>query len=339
MRKRVLQFALFCAPAFAAGVAPCTDGSAGELIIALRNSRTTYCTSAFGWSDTWFRGSQATYNQQADVFSGEDSFNLRWTGMTGAGWLSPSMDNGTTVPNLIGSQWGILTDIAYTVVGQQNQTFSRIGHANGLQIDITTTLTNALLDINFVIRNTSTTNTVSNLVLSDYFNFHPNGSLHSNQSTRQGTTRYLANCPAHIGTCNGVIYTTGNQSLSTFVSQGFVYGQRAPDAYATGYASGMPTGQQALFTQMANGVFNNQAGPVGPADSAGALAYNLGNLAPGQQTAFTFYKGLDVPTPEPAAWVMMSLGLILLILRARRQRKQNLELARLRSRMDCVKQV
>ena len=65
--------------------------------------------------------------------------------MTGAGWLSPSMDNGTTVPNLIGSQWGILTDIAYTVVGQQNQTFSRIGHANGLQIDITTTLTNALL--------------------------------------------------------------------------------------------------------------------------------------------------------------------------------------------------
>ncbi|MBM3755529.1 MAG: PEP-CTERM sorting domain-containing protein [Acidobacteria bacterium] len=259
--------------------------------------------------------------------------------MTGSGWLSPSMDIGTTVPNLVGSQWGILTDIAYTTPGLQNQTFSEISHPNGLQIAITTTLTDALLNINFVIRNTSTTNTVSNLVLSDYFNFHPNGSLHSNQSTRQGTTRYLANCPAHIGTCNGVIYTTGNQSLSTFVSQGFVYGQRAPDAYATGYASGMPIGQQALFTQMANGIFNNQAGPVGPADSAGALAYNLGNLAPLQQTAFTFYKGLDVPTPEPAAWAMMSLGLILLVLRARRQRKQNLELARLRSRMDCVKQV
>ncbi len=126
LKKRILPIALFCTPLFAAGVAPCTDGSAGELIIALRNSRTTYCTSAFGWSDTWFRGFQASYNQQADVFSGEDSFNLRWTGMTGSGWLSPTMDIGTTVPNLIGSQWGILTDVAYTTPGLQNQTFSEI---------------------------------------------------------------------------------------------------------------------------------------------------------------------------------------------------------------------
>lgn len=339
MKKRVLPFALLCAPMFAAGVAPCTDGSAGELIIALRNARTTYCTSAFGWSDTWFRGSQSSYNQQADVFSGEDSFNLRWTGMTGSGWLSPSMDIGTTVPNLVGSQWGILTDVAYTTPGLQTQTFSEISHASGLQVAITTTLTDALLNINFVIRNTSTTNTVSNLVLSDYFNFHPNGSLHSNQSTRQGTTSYLATCPAHIGNCNGVIYTTGNRLLSTFISHGFVYGQRAPDAYATGYASGMPSGTQALFTQIENGIFNNQAGPVGPADSAGALAYNLGNLAPGQQTQFNFYKGLDVPTPEPGTWAMMSIGLTLIILRAHRQRKQSLELVRLRARMDFVKQV
>lgn len=315
MTQRVLHFALLCTSVFAAGVAPCTDGAAGETIIAVRNSKTTYCTSAFGWSDTWFRGYRTSYSSQADVFSGEDSFNLRWTGMTGTGWLSPSMDIGTTVANAVSSQWGVLTDIAYTVPGQQDQTSSVISHANGLQIAITTTVTDALLNINFVIRNTSATNTVSNLVLSDYFNFHPNGSRTSNNSTKQGTTRYLASCPSQIGPCNGVIYTSGNQSLTTFISNGFVYGQRAPDAYATGYASGVPSGSTALFTQIANGVFNNQAGPVGPADGAGALAYNLGNLTPGQQTTFNFYKGLDVPLPEPGAWVMMALGLTMIVWR------------------------
>ena len=337
MKRRVLPFALLCAPLFGAGVAPCTDGAAGELIIALRNAKTTYCSSAFGWSDTWFKGSRTTYSAQADVFSGEDSFNLRWSGMTGTGWLSPSMDIGTTFANPVSSQWGVLTDIAYTHPGLEDQTFSQISHANGLQIAITTTLTDALLNINFVITNTSTTNTVSNLVLSDYFNFHPNGSRTSNNSTLQGTTRYLSTCPANIGNCNGVIYTTGNQFLTTFIANGFVYGQRAPDAYAIGYASGVPVGQQALYTQIANGVFNNLAGPVGPADGAGAIAFNLGNLTPGQQVAFNFYKGLDVPTPEPGTWAMMSLGLALIVVRARRQRKQSLELVRLRARMDFVK--
>jgi len=51
------------------------------------NAQTTYCASEFGWSDTWFRSFQNVYNQQLDVFSGEDSFNLRWIGMSGTGWL------------------------------------------------------------------------------------------------------------------------------------------------------------------------------------------------------------------------------------------------------------
>jgi len=154
-----------------AGVGPCTDGSANETILPVRNAQTTYCVSDFGWSDTWFKGYFTTYNQQRDVFSGEDSFNLRWAGMTGAGWLSPTMDIGTTVPNLIGSQWGILTAIDYVTPGLETAVRSVIGHADGLRVTITTMLENSLLTIHFRIQNTSTTRSFDNLVLSDYFNF------------------------------------------------------------------------------------------------------------------------------------------------------------------------
>ena len=303
-------FLVLAAPLFAAGLAPCTDGAAGEKIIPIRNSQTTYCSSDFGWSDTWFKGFQNVYNQQLDVFSGEDSFNLRWTGMTGSGWLSPSMDAGTTVPNNVGSPWSVFQAIDYITPGDETKTRSIITNPVGLQATIETTLVGNLLTIRFLFQNTNTTGTIDNLVFSDYFNFHPNGSLH-NGSTAQGTTAYLATCPANVGPCSGAIYTTGNTSLATFISNGFVYGQRAPDAHAVGYASSVPGGGATLFAEMETGTFNGADGPVGPGDTAGALAYNLGSLAAGQTVDFTFYKGLAEPvlTPEPASWAMMAAGL------------------------------
>ncbi len=310
-------------PAFAAGVGPCTDGASNETILPVRNSVTTYCTSDYGWSDTWFKGFHNVYNQQLDVFSGEDSFNLRWIGMTGSGWLSPSMDRGTTVPQFVGSPWSVLQAIDYVTPGLETQTRSVIGHADGLEATITTTLVNNLLSINFVFENTNSSGSIGGLVFSDYFNFHPNGSLHGNQSTRQGTTSYLANCPAHLGTCTGAIYTTGNTALSTYIANGLLYGERAPDGHAVGYASGVPNGQTALYTQLANGTINGASGPVGPGDTAGVLSYNLGSLSAGQSVAFTFYKQIDTGIPEPGTWglTLVGFGTVVAIRRIRRSKR------------------
>lgn len=111
----------------------------------------------------------------------------------------------------------------------------------------------------------------------------------------QGTTAYLSTCPANIGPCSGAISTTGNTSLAGFISNGYVYGERAPDEHALGYAASVPGGGTTLFAQMAAGTFNGANGQVGPGDTAGALAYNLGSLAAGQTVQFSFYKGLTPP--------------------------------------------
>ena len=301
------------APLFAAGVGPCTDGANNETVLPVRNSQTTYCTSEFGWSDTWFKGFHNVYNQQLDVFSGEDSFNIRWIGMTGSGWLSPSMDAGTTVPTNVGSPWQVYQAIDYITPGNETATRSIIRHPDGLEATITTSLLGTQLAINFVFRNLNTSGSFNGLVFADYFNFHPNGSLHGNQSTRQGTTSYLATCPANFGPCSGAIYTTGNRGLSTFISNGYLFGERAPDAHAVGYASNVPGNGQTLFAQLAAGTINGSSGPVGPGDTAGVLAYNLGSLAAGQSTSFTFYKGLEAESPEPGTWALMLSGFCALI--------------------------
>ena len=317
--RSLASLLMIAIPMFAAGVGPCTDGANNETILPVRNSLTTYCTSDFGWSDTWFRGFQNVYNQQLDVFFGEDSFNLRWIGMTGSGWLSPSMDAGTTVPVNVGSPWSIFQAINYITPGVETGTRSIIVHPAGLEATITTTLQGTLLTINFLFRNTNPTGAFNGLIFADYFNFHPNGSLHGNQSTAQGTTAYLAACPAQLGPCAGALYTTGNTNLSTFVANGLLYGERAPDSHAVGYASSVPTGQTALFTELANGTINGASGPVGPGDTAGILGYNLGSLAAGDTTSFTFYKQLDTSLPEPGTWALMLTGLgAMAVLRRRR---------------------
>lgn len=308
----------------AAATQPCTAGSAGETVLPVKSasSGTTYCVSDFGWSDTWFKGAPTTYSSSADVFSGEDSFNLKWSGSTGSGYFSPSMDVGTRAPRLTSSvaglgasQWSIVNPLAYVAGSGNTQAQSKIGHASGLQVTITTTSVGKLVTVKFDIYN-SGTNTVENVIFSDYFNFHPNGSG-SSTAARRGSTQYNAVCPASIGPCSGVITTEGQDTVSGYISDGFIYGERAPDAWGIGYASGVPTGQTALYLQLANSQFNMSNSRLGPADTAGIIAWNLGNLSAGSTTSFTVYKGL-FETPEPGTVVLIGGGLAVIWYRRRK---------------------
>lgn len=74
---------------------------------------------------------------------------------------------------------------------------------------------------------------------------HPKGSLPGNASTAQGTTAYVTSCPVHLGPCIGALYTTGNTSLSTYIANGLLYGERPPEP-----STGMPV-RPVVVTQRA----------------------------------------------------------------------------------------
>lgn len=70
--------------------------------------------------------------------------------------------------------------------GDGTKTCSIIPNPAGLQATIETTLVGNLLAIKFLFQNITSTGMVENLVFSGYFNFHPNGSLHTGGSGPSG---------------------------------------------------------------------------------------------------------------------------------------------------------
>jgi hypothetical protein len=96
------------------------------------------------------------------------------------------MDIGTTVPQNVGSPWSVPQAIDYVTPGDETKTCSIIPNPAGLQATIETTLVGNLLAIRFLFQNINSTGTVENLVFSCYFNFHPNGSLHTGASGPSG---------------------------------------------------------------------------------------------------------------------------------------------------------
>jgi len=276
--------------AFAAAVAPCTPGVAGENVIPVQDSQITYCVSDFGWSDTWLLGKPANSAMNVDMLSGDDALNLSYSGGligSGLGWLSPSMDSGTLAPQVVPSKWSVITPVHSTGA---NSAESVIGDADGLHITLDTSVIGGGVQITMAIKNTSIS-TLTGFELSDYFNFHPNGSVIPN--SQLGTTSMQ----------NGYIVTTGVPGPS-FIENGFMCGIRAPDNFEVGPASG----PSAVWLDVGNSVFNHNAGPLGPGDNAGSLGWNLGNLAPGATILFAVGKNLDPvlpPVPEPASvWLM-----------------------------------
>jgi hypothetical protein len=288
---------------FATTLPPCTAGAAGENIIPVLSGMTTYCVSDFGWSDTWLMGSPTAYNQGLDLFSGDDAFNLYYNSPTngvgaGAGWLSPSLDAGTGAPTSVPSKYSVVTPVHSTGA---NSAESVIQNPDGLQITIDTYAIGMGVQETLSITNVSSS-TITGLALADYFNFHPNGSLPAD--LQLGTTSIQ----------NGCVQTVGLMSATTFLTNGFMCGVTAPTAYEVGFADG----SDPVWLDVQNLSYLDNTGPVGPGNTAGALEWDLGSVAPGATVMFAVGKNLDPvlpPVPEPSSVALMIAGGLLLIVR------------------------
>jgi len=337
---------------FAAGIAPCTDGVAAwnETIIPVRSSAMTYCVSDYGWSDSWFRsGTISSYNGQADVLSGDDALNLRWSGGAAAptnGWLGPSLDadrtNTSAAVNNRGTSWTVTTPVHHIIGTSVAQ--SVISHASGLQIVLTTTVTGLRTDIRLDITNNGPL-AVTNLQVGDYFRYHPNGSTSNssnslegnpNASRNQGIVYYLsASDPRCASTGAACLFTQGNPNHTisgnpTFIGNGRMWGSIIngstvtavnPNAWRIGSASNFnpATGTASLpdsarvWQLLESNSYNNPAAgsSFGRGDAAGAFRWNLGNLAVGQTVSFLVSKEItDIPEPATLSFLIIGLGVL-----------------------------
>jgi hypothetical protein len=280
---------------FAGPTLPCTAGKASETVLPVKNNFQAYCVSDFGWSDTWFGTmSPATYIQDKDILSGDDApfinYMINGNPGHGNGILSPSLDNGTLDSTLIGSNWAILTPLAYVGGFGTTKTQSVIREPVDLvQITITTQVTNYTVTLTLDILNNSA-NAITNLQIGDYFNLHPNGSSDTTTDPQKGTTRYLS---------GGTILVTGPHD-SAWVADGLMHGSAVDNAHHIGTVA-------STRTAITTNTFNGSNGPFGPADGASALEWNLGTLNPGQSTSFTITK---MSLPEPGTWGLLMLGVL-----------------------------
>jgi hypothetical protein len=274
--------------------------------------------------------------------SGDDAPNLRWSGTSGVGngWLGPSIDRGTLQPQNSGqANWSVAPGggLHYTVGNTQAQSTIRNTTA-GLQVVITTTVTGLTANLRFDITNTNASTTITNLLIGDYFNFHPNGSSTSEGSStvgdqrNQGRSYYLAGTDPRCRAGVACIYAEGNQSRADFISNGRMWGSLVsgstvtpvnPTNWRLGSAGpfnptnpSSPLGNSSqLWSLVQNNSYDNpSAGSVWPSitlrgDSAGAFQWNLGNLAAGQTVSFMITKEI-VEVPEISAMQMMLGGLV-----------------------------
>lgn len=324
------------APAWAAGTPDCGPSAPGQTVLAVFNPLAgAYCVSSFGSSDAYFAAGAngnapypTVYNPAADLFSGDDAVNLRFSiggaQQGGSGWLTPWLDAGTLAPGgyATNSFWSVVSPIHYTSNGVTSSATSTIALslATGtVRVTIATSIAaSGHVTQIYTIQN-NTTASLDGLTFADYYNFHPNGSEPA--ATQLGTTRFNTDR----------IVTTGDASASSFISNGSmrlvdaVTGQTlTPTAHDVGCADPLLlafecTGTTATLVNVETGALNNADGPLGPGDYAGALAYSIGTLAAGQTTRIGLVKEVDVPpvsdVPElPQAWQMLAglAGLLVL---------------------------
>lgn len=294
--SKSIRYAFVCAlvlgssiTAFAQpSIAPCSNVG-GQTVLPLNSGSMTYCVGDYGWSDTWLVPALNQYDQNRDLLSGDDAGNLHYTRggqqVPGTGWLSPILDRGTLAPNYpTGSPWTVQTATHYVGVATAESTIRN--PADDLRLTIRTNVTGDTMTQTYIL--SAGDFAIGNILLADYFNYHPNGSI--NPNNLKGTITYAA----------GTLTTTGIVDPS-FLSDGKLSGQVLDTFHGVG-----PVGP--VVNMVENIAYDGSVGPFGPADVAGALAWNLGALGAGQSVSFTLTKML---VPEPTTMSLLALAGIL----------------------------
>jgi PEP-CTERM motif len=317
-----------------------TDGTPS--VLAVNNSRGAYCVTDFGWSNTWYSvgadGTHplpSTYDQELDLFSGDDAVNLGFSIFAGSegpvrvtekGWLTPTLDAGALFPFYnTGSPWTVLDPVHYTngeTATQSTITLDLPGLGSVNTIIDTEILADGTVRQFYTIQNNAD-GFLTDITFADYFNFHPNGSLVA--ETQEGTTKIN----------NGVVTTSGNRSLPSFIASGQMRlldadgNPLTPTRQDIGCAdilglddscaaSGGPT-----IPRVETGTYNNLDGPLGPGDFAGALAFdNPSDLAPGDFITFGLEKRA---IPEPTLMALLGVGLLVFGLYRRKGHPRSIE--------------
>jgi len=270
-------------------------------ILPITGGNQTYCQSAFGWSDTWFATSQpSTYAKSLDVLSGDNAPDLSYTYKNSSNQtitvgsgnkyniISPWLDAGNTNSSLITSTWRVINDITVN----KNVGTSTIGlgpAGDDLELTITTTVGVNGVTEKFDFVNDTDFN-ITDLLFSDYYNFHPNGSLPGDLGC--ATTTFDVNTVTTAG--------SNSSTCSEIVSDGTMTGSQDPLQWDLGLST-------AVLTDISNGTYNNATGPfVG--DGAVDVVWDLGQLAIGGTTDFTITKNF-ITVPEPASFVVFGSAL------------------------------
>lgn len=261
---------------------PCTPALTDqENVFPVRNNTIAYCVSDYGWSDTMFSAPIPDfYDPSGDLLSGDNAYNLRYSisgvVVSGNGWLTPGMDAGHFSPSYqTGSPWVVIDPLHYTDGTRVAQ--SRIHQPDhGLDLTITTEVNANTMTQTFQLVNNGMS-TIEAIRGTDYFNFHPNGTA--------SPAIYQANIAFSP---DGGLVTTGPRD-STFVADGRVYAVSAAAAHDLGFAD-----PSDVINRVENNLFNG-LNRFGPDDAAGALAWDLGALRPGETLTWSITMELLFP--------------------------------------------